>query len=182
MIIFLPNFLFKPQLRQAKQGWGSIKAQLSQSQHELQNLGVQSSTCWSFLAKISWAAFGSIHPSASWVAWFTLESFSPSLSWKDTNIQVKLEEGMKRVRNVVCWGCSTLLSHRLGPGLESQGAKCQCKFTGASSRSEVNPALELGWSQTCSLSFRFVPHLDCRLLKSHFQDYKDTQIWQSQPV
>lgn len=53
-----------------------------------------------------------------------------------------------------------------------------------------DPALELGCSWTCSLSSRFVPHLDSRLLKSHFQesskvfkftDYKNTQIGQCYP-
>lgn len=54
-----------------------------------------------------------------------------------------------------------------------------------------DPALELGCSQTCSLSSRFVPHLDSRLLRSHFQertevfkciDYKNTQIGQCYTV
>lgn len=99
---------------------------------ELQNSGAQPSTCWSFLAKVSWVALGSMHPSVSRVAWFTLHSFSPSLSWKDTN----------------------------------------------------TPALEQACSQVCSFAqiIQFVPHLDCRLLKSHFQDYKNTQLWQCQPV
>jgi len=52
-------------------------------------------------------------------------------------------------------------------------------------------ALELGCCQRCSLSSISVPHLDYRLLKSHFQestkvfkfiDYKDSQIGQRYPV
>ena len=37
-----------------------------------------------------------------------------------------------------------LLSHGLGPGLDSLDAKYQCKFTSSSSGSEVGPSIRIG--------------------------------------